>query len=349
MTHRTKEICQQEALKYQTKREFNLADHNTYRFALRYGYLDEICKHMITLGNKYKRCVYSYEFPDNHVYVGITYDFNKRKKDRETRSNDTVTQYINKTGLIPVHKQLTDYIKINEAVLLEGEFVKEYEKHNWHILNKIKTGSVGATTLYWTKERCLTEGLKYTRRSDFSHKSKGAYDSCRRNGWLQEIYLHMKPVSNLYWTKELCIRKALLCDTRTEFRKKYMGAYLSAKRHNWLNEICKHMISKKSIWTLKLCIIDAKNYKYRTDWSKNNNIAYNIARTNKWLDKCCKHMKRKPCSNNYKRKWTEEKCLTSALTCESFIQWRTKDRNAYMIARKYGWFENCTKHMKSYK
>jgi predicted GIY-YIG superfamily endonuclease len=247
---RTKEICQQEALKYQTKREFRANNRNVYTYAYNHGYLDEICKHMISLGDRKHKCVYCCEFPDNHVYVGITFDFNRRKKDREKKLRDTVTQYSNKTGLIPTHKQLTDYLKTEEAVLLEAEFVKEYEKHNWIVLNKIKTGGIGGDILYWTKERCLTEGLKFTRRSDFNLHSKGAYDSAKRNGWLNEIYLNMKVFDrkdlNLFWTKERCEIKALLCDTRIEFKKKYSGAYQSARRHKWLDEICKHMRIKKS-------------------------------------------------------------------------------------------------------
>jgi predicted GIY-YIG superfamily endonuclease len=249
MTNWTKEICQSEASKHQTKREFKANNRNAYEYALRHDFLDEICQHMISLGDRKHKCVYSCEFPDNHVYVGITFDFNRRKKDREKKLRDTVTQYSNKTGLQPIHKQLTDYLKTEEAVLLEAEFVKEYENQKWIVLNKIKTGGIGGDILYWTKERCIEEGLKFTRRSDFNLHSKGAYDSCRRNGWLNEIYSHMKPFNridlNLYWIKERCITKALLCNTRTEFRKKYAGAYLSARRHKWLDEICQHMITKK--------------------------------------------------------------------------------------------------------
>ncbi len=347
-THWTKEICKQKALEYQNRRDFNAANGNIYAFALRHGFLDEICSHMIPLGNKYKRCIYAYEFPDKSVYVGLTFDFNRRKTDREKRLNDTVTQYVNKTGLIPIHKQLTDYIKVEEAVLLEAEFVKAYKDNNWHIINKAKTGSVGANILYWTKERCLIEGLKYDKRSDFSHYSKGAYDSAKKHGWLQEIYSHMKPVSNLYWTKERCEIKALLCDTRKEFRKDYMGAYNSARKHNWLDEICSHMIiPTKKVWMIEECKQEALKYVTRYDFRTKSNKIYNIARKNNWLDKICSHMIKRIRSG--KRKWTDEKCLESALKYESFVEWMTKDKGAYIAAHKYGLFEKCVKHMKRYK
>lgn len=354
MIHWTKELCQEKANKYQTKREFNLNDRNAYNYAYNHGFLEDICQHMVKLGNQKFKCVYSYEFPDNSVYVGITYDFNKRKRERERKFRDTVTKYMKLTGLIPVHRQLTDYLKVEEAVFLEEQFVIGYKNLNWKILNKIKTGGVGGDTLYWTKERCIEEGLKYEYKSDFNLNSKGAYDSARRNGWLSEIHSKMKTFNrkglNLYWTKERCRTNALLYNNRTEFRKKSSGAYASAKKYNWLDDICQHMTSKKT-WTLELCINDAKKYNHRTEWQKKSNTPYQIARKNNWLEKCCKHMKRKSGSGTKikQRKWTLNMCLESALACESFIEWRTKNKNAYLIARKYNWFEECTKHMKKYK
>jgi predicted GIY-YIG superfamily endonuclease len=357
MTQWTKEICWQEALKYQTKRDFRMSNRNAYSYAYQHGFLDEICSHMIKLGDRKHKCVYCYEFPDNHVYVGITYDFFKRKRDREKRLRDTVTHYKNETGLIPIHIQLTDYIREEEAVLLEAEFVKEYEKHNWIILNKIKTGGVGGDILYWTKEKCLAEGLKYDKRSNFSHYSKGAYDSAKKHGWLEEIYSHIKSFNrkdlNLYWTKERCETKALLCDTRAEFKKKYSGAYDSAKRHDWLKEISLYFITPvKKVWTLEECKQEALKYTIRYDFRTKSNKIYLIARKNNWLDEICSHMIKRIRSGSHggsKRKWTDEKCLESALKCESFVEWRTKDKGAYIAAHKYGLFEKCVKHMKRYK
>jgi hypothetical protein len=90
-------LCQEEASKYQTKRDFKAGNRNAYEYAYRHGFLNEISQHMMALGNKRHKCVYCYEFSDNSVYVGITCDFNRRKSDRESRQYDTVTQHINQT------------------------------------------------------------------------------------------------------------------------------------------------------------------------------------------------------------------------------------------------------------
>lgn len=62
----TYEICKNEALKYQTKRDFRTANRNICQAMLKKGWWDEMCKHMRVLGNKYYRCIYAYEFDDTH-------------------------------------------------------------------------------------------------------------------------------------------------------------------------------------------------------------------------------------------------------------------------------------------
>ena len=76
---------------------------------------------------------------------------------------------------------------------------------------------------YWTKENCQKESLKYNSRFEYLKGSKGAYESSRRNGWLDDICSHMieilKPRG--YWTKENCQKESLKYKTRLEmnFRK----------------------------------------------------------------------------------------------------------------------------------
>jgi len=75
---------------------------------------------MIRIGNKYKKCIYSYEFSDSYFYVGLTYNIDIRQKRRNSDKNDVITKHILKTGLSPIRKQLTDYIDVYDVVKLEG-------------------------------------------------------------------------------------------------------------------------------------------------------------------------------------------------------------------------------------
>ena len=71
----TKERCHDAALKYKTRSEFTKNDCSGYSKAWEEKWLDDICSHMVSAGNKYKKCIYAYEFLDTKtVYVGLTYN-----------------------------------------------------------------------------------------------------------------------------------------------------------------------------------------------------------------------------------------------------------------------------------
>ncbi len=139
------ENCRIKAIEYQTKKEFIKKSPHVYYKSLKMGWLDEICKHMIPCGDKYHRCIYSYEFSDNHVYVGLTYNIDVRENNRKKDKKDAVTMYILKTELVPLRKQLTDYIPVREAIKLEGKYLRKYINDGWIPLNRRKTGGLGGS------------------------------------------------------------------------------------------------------------------------------------------------------------------------------------------------------------
>ena len=77
----TKEKCLEEALKYNSRTDFFNSNGSAYNRSIRNGWLDEICSHMMVIGNLKKRAIYCFEFEDNHVYVGLTYNINKRRNE----------------------------------------------------------------------------------------------------------------------------------------------------------------------------------------------------------------------------------------------------------------------------
>ena len=127
-----------------TKTEFIKGSQHVYNIAVKNKWLDDICKHMKPIGDRYNKCIYSYEFSDNHVYVGLTHNINIRQKNRDRDLTDTVTKYINETNLTPIRKQLTDYIFVDDAIRLEEEFLQKYLNEGWVGLNKRKTGGIGS-------------------------------------------------------------------------------------------------------------------------------------------------------------------------------------------------------------
>jgi len=190
----TFEQCKKEALKHKHKKDFESKAKGGYLAAKRNKWLDDICKHMIKIGNYKNRCVYVFEFDDNHAYVGLTFNIHDRKY-RHTVSdkNSPVFIHIKESNSKYKLKQLTDYINVNDTIKKEKEWANYYKNNGWVLLNRIKTGSIGGNIRIWTKENCHKEALKYNSRKEFMGNNMGAYLASNRNNWMDDITKHMKP------------------------------------------------------------------------------------------------------------------------------------------------------------
>jgi hypothetical protein len=281
----TFEKCKEDALKYTTKKEFAEKSPSSYVKSNRNGWMNDISSHMILYGNKYKRCIYCYEFiEDNRVYIGLTYNINERESNRKRDKNDKVTKHINETGYVPVRKQLTDYIDVEEASKLEGEYLEKYKNDNWIILNTAKTGGIGGSTLYWTKEKCINSAKDCKTRNEFRIKYRGAYSSSVKNGWIIDIYHIIKQERiNVKYTKDMCIEKSKYCQTRKDFKEKYKGEFDASYKYGWLDEISSHMIRKMK-WTKDECKRASFNCINKNDFKKKHKGAYNSSIKNKWIN-----------------------------------------------------------------
>src|SRR5690606_14251331 len=122
-------------------------------------------------------------------------------------------------------------------------WLQQYKDNGWVILNKAKTGGLGGKKLYWTKEMCQEEALKYNTRTQFSKSNSSAYNSSISNGWLDEVCEHMIIIKNPnnYWTKDRCQREALIFDSKTKFKNNSSSAYSKSYKKGWLDNICSHM------------------------------------------------------------------------------------------------------------
>lgn len=285
----TKEKCKELALKCKTRNEFYKKYKSAYNKSLKNDWHEELCEHMIKIGNYYNRCIYVYEFDDNYAYVGLTYNLEKRKNKHLIDKKSHVYKHIKNTNSNFITKQVTDYLNKDEASLLEEKIIQEYKKTGWYILNKQKGGGLGGNIIKWDKEECIKLGLKCKTRNEFIKKSQGAYLSAKRNGWLEDIYKNMieivKPKN--YWTKEKCHEEALKYNNRTIFREKSISAYGISIRNSWLNEICNHMTSKripKGYWTYEKCKEMSLHIEKRTHFRNKYPGAYKACKKNNWLN-----------------------------------------------------------------
>lgn len=140
-------ICHQEALKYKSRSEFQLKSRNFYNAAIKYNWINRICVHMEPIINQldYPRIIYAYIFSDKSIYVGLTKNFKLRQRKRIRDQKDAVTKYINKTGLYPEIKFLTEFIPAIEAQKMEEYYINYYKKLGYNILNRHKAGSLGGS------------------------------------------------------------------------------------------------------------------------------------------------------------------------------------------------------------
>lgn len=288
----TIEKCHEIALKYETRSDFRKYDYNVYNLACGYHWLDKVCKHMKRTGNKFFRCIYVYEFPDNYAYIGLTYNLKIRNSNRKTQSNDAVINHIRKTGLHPILKQLSNYVLIDVAKALETDCIEFYENIGWKMLNITKGGEVGSIPNKWTKEKCQIEALVFNTRTKFKEKKYGAYMAAKENGWLDEICSYMIFI-NTHRTFEDCKITALKYKTKPEFFSNDSTTYSWAQRKGFLDEICSHMIRKYkpyNYWTKERTHEEALKYDSKNEFFLHAGGAHDAAKRNGWLDEIRSHM-----------------------------------------------------------
>lgn len=287
MTKWTKEKCREVARQCQTRTEFRKMFGWAYANACKNNWMNDICSHMIRTISEY-RCIYSYEFSDNYVYIGLTSNIKNRHSKHMKHEKSSVNIHIKKSKLNPKLKQLTEYIHFSEAKIKEEYFLNQYQNKGWNILNRAKTGALGSSVLYWTKEKCKEEASKYKTRVEYQKKNHSSYNSALNNKWLDEICEHMilqqKP--NGFWTKDKCGIIASRYKTRFEFFKKNSGVYSKAVKNGWLDDICVHMKPKKlrNYWTEERCKEEALKYTSRKEFCKKSPRAYQLCLKNNWIE-----------------------------------------------------------------
>ena len=248
-TKYSKEDCHKAALQCHYRSEFAEKFEGEYMKALREGWMDEICVHMVALGNHYKRCIYAYEFPNvnekKYVYVGLTDHIPQR--DLVHGRKGAVYTFCKKHNLKrPKPIQLTDYIDKEEAKEQEGIQLAKYVSKGWIPLNRVKTGSLGGHLANdgFTFEECKARGQRYSKRSEWKREDYPTYYIASKRGWINKILKQSERFGNAkqrYWTEKRIAETALKFESRKEFRKNEPSAYARAWKLGILDKVCGHM------------------------------------------------------------------------------------------------------------
>lgn len=231
-----KDKCIEEALKYKTKKDFYNFSLNVYKRCLRNKWLDEMCSHMMICGNRYKRCIYVWEFEDKSAYIGLTYNLNNRIRRHMVEKTSSVYKHLKKFK--GDCKQLTDYIDIEKAQNEEIYYIRFYKNNNWNVLNISKGGGLGTFESDLTKQECENIALKYISKYDFRKNEKKVYNLICRKNWLDEVCKHMINRKNRssYWTYDKCENEAIKYNSRTEFSNNCSPAYKNSFKNDWIGD-----------------------------------------------------------------------------------------------------------------
>ena len=230
-----------EALKYNYRVEFSNNSGSAYASAIKLGILDDVCSHMIQV-KRMESCVYKAYFSDNSIYIGITYNFNRRRNRHLNDNNSAVYKHIQSSGIIPKWKIISKPISINKAVIIEKEMIIKAKMLGFNVLNRSNGGEVGGRFTKWEEKTIYPLALLCESRTEFSHRFGSAYYAAHKLSIIDKVCSHMielkKP--NGYWNYDT-LKCSIKYENRKEFRKGSIKAYKSAYKLGLLDKICTHM------------------------------------------------------------------------------------------------------------
>lgn len=347
----TKERCQAEALKYNSRQDFFNKSNPAYSAASKKGWIKDICKHM---------------------------PYQQKEPGHWTKENckAEAAKYNNKS----------DFRRLSSSAYVATKrngWMKELCLHMVS-LKKHPDGTI-------TKEYCKKLASKYDTKSEFQKNNQSVYNKALKKGWLPSICKHMKYTGNLYrraiYVYEFSDKSVYVgltynykqralrhqTDPRSPVYKKIKAGHAfkliqfdkwySADKVKKIEEnYIKHYQENKftvlnrakagglggnsTKWTLTEIKKVAVKHKTRVAFQKANPSAYTAAWKKNWLDKVCAHMGPK---RGEEPKYSEQECVAKAQKCKYRSEFQKKYPRHYECSyRNYG-LDNACKHMSKKK
>lgn len=329
--------CYEEALKYNSSREFEQANGSAYAAALRNGWLKDYTWFLIYWERKWdKETCYAeaqkystrgdFQKGNSSAYtVALTngwieeYDWMSSRKQKPQGYWDSYDNCYEEAKKYKNRKSFENNCKggyfkaYMNGWLDDYTWFEEKQKHN-----------------YWNKETCYKEAKKYNTATEFARNAVRAYELSRTNGWDKEYTWFVKPFR---WTKELCEEEARKYKKRSIFKKNCPAAYTQARQNGWLEEYIWFAEKPRvNYWNKETCYDEAKKYRTRSDFQKGTTGAYQKAWKEGWIDDYIWMSK--------KRIWTYEACKQEASKYNRRTEFKHALPGAYKKAREQGWLDD---------
>ena len=350
----TKEKCEEESHKYQSRSAFQEGSPTAYAVASRNHWIEDyvwlLDKRLDIVKGKIDS-VYVYVFENTKTaYVGRTLIRRQKKRDKEhifNLDNDNVARYAKMMHVpVPPMQILETNLTLEEGLAREDYWRKWYENQGYTMLNRLATG-IGRGSLggishgKWNRKACFCEAKKYKSASEFEKMSPSAYSAARINGWLSE-YKWFDVLWEAKWDKEACYNEAKKYKSRGEFQRGSRGAYVKALEKGWIDDytwLYSRQTKPAGYWdSYEHCFEEAKRYKDRRRFQKGCKGAYKKALKNGWLDDYTWfEEKKKP--NGY---WNQETCYEEAKKYHNRTEFSKHAKRAYQLAIENGWIDEYT-------
>ena len=183
---------------------------------------------------------------------------------------------------------------------------------------------------YWDYEKCKEESKKYTGRKEFQKGNSSAYNTSRKNNWLDDFTWLVSKLKS--WTYEKCKEESKKYTGRSEFEKGNGSAYVTSRKNNWLDDFT-WLISKLKSWDYEKCKEESKKYTSRGEFSKGNRSAYVTSLKNNWLDDF---------TWLPSKTWDYEKCKEESKKYTSRLEFQKGNGSAYTASLKNNWLDDFT-------
>ena len=418
----SKEICKIEAQKYKNRSEFQKKCVGAYTYAMRHGFLDEICQHMDYLwkekwsdknacakeARKYNRRIdfakgsnSAYTYAMKHGFLDDICTHMQSYVDVDTTNSDKKrVEYVKERLQVTPEEWENIYnkfLKNKGKVLIANRiqhkrciYAAEFEDHFVYIglannlKNRIKQHITSPQSQVF--KHIKSSGLypTFSIKRDFTPQDIAqtlegeVLEEYKKNGWiiLNQAKTGSLGGSTLFWTYERCIEVAKYCNSKAYFSQNFSGAYASTIRGGWMKDIetiiAKNLIATKRIqsekeekskkylsqlpkdrknkyWTYETISKEAKKYKTKKEFKEKANGAYTTAVKRGLLNEICSHMKplmHKSVDGIY---WTKDRCAERAILYSSKMEFKNNDGSAYTTAVREGWLEEICNHMPPYE